>query len=48
MANSLKTALTEIDVVEDYIKLVSNSDQYDVINRGHSLSKHRKGGLPYR
>ncbi len=27
--------------------MVSNSDQYDVINRGHSLAKHRKGGLPY-
>ncbi len=46
MISSLRTALTELDVVKDHIKLVSNPDQYDVINKGHSLSKHRKGGLP--
>ncbi|WP_375666648.1 hypothetical protein [Bartonella sp. TT121SHDZB] len=47
MISSLKTALTEIDVVKDHIKLVSNSEKYDAINRGHSLLKHRKGGLSY-
>ncbi|WP_246792486.1 hypothetical protein [Bartonella grahamii] len=47
MASSLETALTEIDVVKDHIKLVSNPEKYDAINRGHSLPKHRKGGLPY-
>ncbi len=47
MTSSLKTALTEIDVVKDHIKLVSNPEKYDAINRGYSLSKNRKGSLPY-
>ncbi|GAA4664330.1 hypothetical protein [Bartonella pachyuromydis] len=47
MASSLETALMEIDVVKDHIKLVSNPEKYDAVNRGHSLPKHRKGGLPY-
>ncbi|CAK01403.1 hypothetical protein [Bartonella tribocorum] len=47
MVSSLETALIEIGVVKDHIKLVSNPEKYDAINRGHSLSKHRKGGLPY-
>ncbi|GAA5098175.1 hypothetical protein GCM10023260_08420 [Bartonella acomydis] len=47
MASSLEIALTEIDVFKDHIKLVSNPEKYDAINRGHSLPKHRKGGLPY-
>ncbi|WP_246257386.1 hypothetical protein [Bartonella gabonensis] len=37
----------EIGVVKDHIKLISNPEKYDAINKGHSLSKHRKGGLPY-
>lgn len=47
MVSSLETALIEIGVVKDHIKLVSNPEKYDAINRGHSLSKHRKSGLPY-
>ncbi|UTO27658.1 hypothetical protein [Bartonella harrusi] len=47
MTSSLKTALTEIDVIKDHLELVSNPEKYDVINRGYSLSKHRKGDLPY-
>ncbi|UNE53902.1 hypothetical protein [Bartonella machadoae] len=47
MINSLKTALTEIDVIKDHLELVSNPEKYDAINRGHRLLKHRKNGLPY-
>ncbi|WP_254475461.1 hypothetical protein [Bartonella sp. B1098] len=47
MVSSLETALIEIGVVKDHMRLVSNPEKYDAINRGHSLSKHRKGGLPY-
>ncbi|AQX20896.1 hypothetical protein Bcsk_002360 [Bartonella sp. CDC_skunk] len=47
MISSLKTAIAEIDVVKDHIKIVSNSETYDVINRGYSLPKNRKGSLPY-
>nr|WP_283772532.1 hypothetical protein [Bartonella sp. G70] len=47
MISSLKKAIAEIDVVKDHIKIVSNSETYDVINRGYSLPNNRKGGLPY-
>ncbi len=47
MSNSLKTALTEIDVVKKHVILVNDPVQYKVINEAYSLSKHRKGGLPY-
>ncbi|WP_078689019.1 hypothetical protein [Bartonella sp. CDC_skunk] len=47
MSNSLKTALTEIDVVKKHVGLVSDPVQYKVINKACSLSKNRKGGLPY-
>ncbi|WP_208438662.1 MULTISPECIES: hypothetical protein [Bartonella] len=47
MSNSLKTALTEIDVVKKHVVLVGNPVQYKVINEAYSLSKNRKGGLPY-
>ncbi|AQX17974.1 MULTISPECIES: hypothetical protein [unclassified Bartonella] len=39
MISSLKTAISEINVVKDHIKLVSNSETYDVINRGYSFQK---------
>ncbi|WP_017196074.1 hypothetical protein [Bartonella birtlesii] len=47
MISSFKTALTEIDPIRKHVAFVENSEKYQVINRGHSLSKHRKGGLPY-
>ncbi|QEG79313.1 hypothetical protein D1093_09850 (plasmid) [Bartonella kosoyi] len=47
MISSLKTALTEMDVVKKHVVLVSDPIQYKVINEAYSLSKNRKGGLPY-
>ncbi|EJF82665.1 hypothetical protein [Bartonella rattimassiliensis] len=47
MINSLKTALAEIDVIKYHVMIVSDHEKYDVINKGHSLPKHRKSGLPY-
>ncbi|WP_245410061.1 hypothetical protein [Bartonella tribocorum] len=47
MVGSLKTALAEIDVIKYHVMIVSEPEKYDVINKGHSLPKHRKGGLPY-
>ncbi len=47
MSNSLKTALTEIDVVKKHVVLVGDPVQYKVINEAYSLSKNRKAGLPY-
>ncbi|EJF82639.1 hypothetical protein [Bartonella rattimassiliensis] len=47
MSNSLKTALVEIDVVKKHVVLVCDPVQYEVINEAYSLSKNRKGGLPY-
>ncbi|WP_254475489.1 hypothetical protein [Bartonella sp. B1098] len=47
MISSLKTALMEIDVIKKHVVLVGDSVQYKVINEAYSLSKNRKGGLPY-
>nr|WP_275064731.1 hypothetical protein [Bartonella sp. AU55XJBT] len=47
MSGSLKTALTEIDVVKKHVMLVGDPMQYKTVNEAYSLSKNRKGGLPY-
>ncbi len=47
ISNSLKTALTEIDVVKKHVELVENPEKYKAVNEAYSLSKNRKGGLPY-
>ncbi|WP_273721563.1 hypothetical protein [Bartonella sp. ML71XJBT] len=39
MISSLKTALTEIDVIKKHVVLVGNPAQYKVINEAYSLSK---------
>ncbi|AQX31533.1 hypothetical protein [Bartonella schoenbuchensis] len=47
MKSSLKTALTEINVVKEHTVIVADPTQYQLINKAHSLSKNRKNGLPY-
>jgi hypothetical protein len=47
MAGSLQTALNEIAAIERHIVIVDDKAKYQIINEGHSLPKHRKGGLPY-
>ncbi|WP_254474087.1 hypothetical protein [Bartonella sp. B1098] len=47
MISSLKTALTEIDTIKKHVAFVENPKKYEVINEAYSLSKNRKGGLPY-
>ncbi len=47
ISNSLKTALTEIDVIKKHVELVENLGKYKTVNGTYSLSKNRKGGLPY-
>ncbi|WP_273760397.1 hypothetical protein [Bartonella sp. ML70XJBT.G] len=39
--SSLKTALTEIDVIKKHVVLVGNPVQYKGINEAYSLSKNR-------
>jgi hypothetical protein len=47
MANSLKTALTEISVIERHIGIVDDRARYQFVDQAHSLDRNRKGGLPY-
>lgn len=47
MTSSLKTALTEINVVKKHGALVNDPTRYKVINEAYSLPKNRKGDLPY-
>ncbi|EJF88089.1 hypothetical protein [Bartonella melophagi] len=47
MKSSLKTALTEIDIIKEHLEIVADPTQYQLINKAHSLSKNRKNGLPY-
>nr|CDP79705.1 hypothetical protein BN1046_00602 [Bartonella schoenbuchensis] len=47
MKSSLKTALTEMSVIKEHTAIVADPTQYQLINKAHSLSKHRKNGLPY-
>lgn len=47
MISSLKTVLMEIDVIKKHVILASNPAQYKTVNEAYSLSKNRKGGLPY-
>ncbi|WP_346418176.1 hypothetical protein [Bartonella sp. WD12.1] len=47
MKSSLETALTEINVVREHLTIVADPIQYQLINKAHSLSKHRKNGLPH-
>jgi hypothetical protein len=46
MTSSLKTALNEIDVIEQHIAIVDDQDKYRAVDRAHSLPRNRKGGLP--
>ncbi|AQX31539.1 hypothetical protein [Bartonella schoenbuchensis] len=39
--------MTEINVVREHLTIVADPIQYQLINKAHSLSKHRKNGLPY-
>ncbi|WP_336294018.1 hypothetical protein [Bartonella sp. CB169] len=39
MTSSLKTALTEIDVIKEHTKIVADPVQYQSINKDHSLPK---------
>ncbi|WP_455479116.1 hypothetical protein V4B17_05160 [Bartonella sp. B23] len=45
MANSLKTAPAEIDVIKNHAVLVGDPEKYQTVNEVYSLSKNRKGGL---
>jgi cell filamentation protein len=45
MTNSLKTALTEIAVIEQYIGIVDDKAKYQAVDQTHG--KNRKEGLPY-
>ncbi|OPB28380.1 hypothetical protein [Bartonella sp. WD12.1] len=47
MKSSLKTALTEIDIIKEHITLVSDPILYKAINKTCGLPKQRKNGLPY-
>ncbi|WP_407965850.1 hypothetical protein [Bartonella sp. C271] len=47
MFASLRTALTELDVIKKHVELVSDPMRYKAINEAYSLPKNRKGGLPY-
>ncbi|UTO27845.1 hypothetical protein [Bartonella harrusi] len=47
MVSSLKTALIELNVIKKHVKFVADSEKYQLINEGYSLSKNRKNGLPY-
>jgi hypothetical protein len=46
MANSLKTALSDMSIVEKHLALVRDPIAYRVIDEGHSRPKNRVGGVP--
>ena len=47
MASSLRTALTEITVIEKHIAIVDDPARYQPVNEAHSLPRNRRGDLPY-
>jgi len=47
MASSLRTALTEIAVIEKHIAIVDDPARYQPVNEAHSLPRNRRGDLPY-
>jgi hypothetical protein len=47
MASSLKNALTEIAAIERHINIVDDQAKYRAVDQAHSLTKNRRGGLPF-
>jgi len=47
MANSLGTALAELDVIEKHLALVMDPARYQTVNEAYSLPRNRRNGLPY-
>nr|CDP79649.1 hypothetical protein BN1046_00546 [Bartonella schoenbuchensis] len=47
MKSSLKTALTEINVVREHLTIVADPVLYKAVNKTYGLPKQRKNGLPY-
>lgn len=47
MTSSLKTALTEIEVIERHIGIVDNPARYKEVDLAYPLAKQRKGNLPF-
>lgn len=46
MANSLKTAMAELDAAEKLVAKVRDPAAYALVDESHSLPKNRKGGVP--
>lgn len=47
MAKSLGTALNELGVIENHLRLIADHARYATVNEAHSLPKNRRGGVPY-
>jgi len=47
MVNSLKAALEAMDIIEYHMTLISNKDQYHIIDQTHRMSRNRRAGLPF-
>jgi len=47
MTSSLQKAMEAMQVIEDHIDLISSKEKYSIIDRGYSMAKNRRAGLPF-